>query len=290
MEWGDGVDTLSRLSRDVGVEGAGVEPPPGNRPDPLDSTLADAHLALGGSLDLRLRFRDALDEYRRAVTLDPSSVTAHHFLGFSLLNLGYTDDALVELRHASQLDPLAVTPTSALGYALLIARRFPESIEASRRVLSLDSTFPLAIYGLGLAQAFSAQADASVQTLERGARLYPRDSRIASALLFAYAAAGRWPDGDRMRAHLHQPGTDAFDGQAAIGDLVFGDAEPLLRLLTSEAGQRRFIYNGGAIGCNPLFDPLWKSARFRTATRKLTIQPCGLARPWPMSTSSKPIS
>jgi serine/threonine-protein kinase len=249
----------------------------------LDSTLADAQLALAISLEMRLRLHDALAHYRAAVVLDPSSVTAHHWLGLCLLDLGRTDEALRELLRATQLDPLATSPASAAATALLYARRFPEAAVASRRALALDSTFAFATWTLGLAQAFGGQPDSAVLTLERGTRVNPGDPRLRSALLFAYAAAGRWADAEQVRAQLRRVGGKRSDGtESAFAALVFGESEPLVHVLTTPVGQRRYIASGGAIGCNPLFDPLWSDARFRTAMRALTVEACPLARRWPV--------
>jgi serine/threonine-protein kinase len=249
----------------------------------LDSTLADAQLALAISLEMRLRLHDALAHYRAAVVLDPSSVTAHHWLGLCLLDLGRTDEALRELLRATQLDPLATSPASAAATALLYARRFPEAAVASRRALALDSTFAVATWTLGLAQAFGGQPDSAVLTLERGTRVNPGDPRLRSALLFAYAAAGRWADAEQVRAQLRRVGGKRSDGtESAFAALVFGESEPLVHVLTTPVGQRRYIASGGAIGCNPLFDPLWSDARFRTAMRALTVEACPHARRWPV--------
>jgi hypothetical protein len=80
---------------------------------------------------------------------------------------------------------------------------------------------------------------------------------------------------------LHQPGGDLTGGaDAAFADYVFGDREPLVQLLTTERGQLRWYNNH--FGCNPLLDPLWGDARFRAAMRALTIEPCPLAKPWPI--------
>jgi serine/threonine protein kinase/TolB-like protein len=248
----------------------------------LDSTLADAQVALGLALELRLKFRDAKARYRAALALEPSNVMAHHALGFVHLITGRTDEAVVELRQASQLDPLAKSAGSAFAYALFFARRFRESEAASRRTLTIDSTFTLAISGLGFAQMFGGQPDSAVRTLERGMQLHPNSPGLRAPLLFAYAAAGRWADAERIRAQLRRPGGDASGGgDAAFAELVFGDREPLVRLLMTENGQRRW-YESRGFGCFPLLDPLWADERFRATMRDLAVEPCPLARPWPL--------
>jgi len=249
----------------------------------LDSTVADAHSALGASLEMQLRYREALVRYRAAAALDPANATAHHWLGFALLSVGRTDEAIAELRLAARADPLALSAGTGLSATLLVARRFPEARDAARRVLALDSTFAYGLSALGLAQAFDGQPDSAVITFERDVSFHQDDARQYGGLLFAYASAGRWADAERVRAYLRRPGADQFDGiQPALAELVFGDREPLVRLLTSEAGLRRYLKSGGFLGCNPLFDPLWSDARFRETMRRLTVEPCTLVRPWPI--------
>jgi tetratricopeptide (TPR) repeat protein len=255
----------------------------------LDSTLGDAQLALALALDLRLRFREALVHYRKAIALDPGSETAHHWLGVSLLNLGRTDEAIVELSRATQLDPLAPAPASALSTAFLFARRYPEAIVAAHRALALDSTFKFAIWTLGIAEVLDGQRDSAVATLERGTSLHPDDSKLRGALVFAYAAAGRWHDAERGRGLLRRPGGDLYGGtDAAFAEMVFGDREPLLRLLTSREGQRRFINPGGVLGCDPLLDPLRSDTRFRDAMRALGVQECVPVEAWPIGGKPNP--
>lgn len=249
----------------------------------LDPTLVEGQLALATSLDMRLHLTDALPRYRAAVALDPSSVTGHHWLGMSLLNLGRTDEAIVELRHATELDPLAPTPASAFAIALVHARRYSEARVAARRALALDSTFVLALWPLGLAQAFGGQPDSAVRTFERGVRLQPADTRMSTGLTLAYAAVGRWRDAARVGGRLHPPAGDRSGwGDEAVAALVFGDRAPILRLLTTEATQRRYVAEGALLGCNPLLDPLWREPRFRAAMHALGVRPCALARPWPV--------
>ena len=250
----------------------------------LDSTLADAQIALGLSLERRFQFREAEARYRSALALEPSSVSGHLVLGFFLSTTGRNDEAAGELRQAAQLDPLAKSASAAMAYNLVAARRFPEALVVARRTFMLDSSFSLGIQTLGFAQAFGGQPDSAVYTLERGLRLHPNAPGLKSVLLFAYAASGRWEDAERLRSRLRAPGGDPSSGaDAAFAELIFGNREPLLRLVMTESGQRKWVDANAGFGCSPLIDPLWSDARFRSAMRALAMDPCPLARAWPIA-------
>ena len=251
----------------------------------LDSTLSDAQLAMAFALERDLRFAEAEKRYRAALRIEPSNQYAHHSFGFMLIDVGRTNEAIDELRLATRLDPLAKSAGTALAEALINARRFREAEDESRRVLAIDSTFPLALYGLGGAQEFGGRPDSAVRTLERGVRLYPELLVLQGRLLFAYAAVGRWDDVERMRAGLQRPGGDRSGGVLpAVADLVLGDREPLVRLITTTADRRRLfnMLQASAVGegCNPLVDPLWDDDRYRTVMRDIGVASCPQARPW----------
>ena len=247
----------------------------------LDSTFADGQLAMGLVLDRRLQFVEAEKRYRAAIAVEPSNAFAHHALGFFLMATGRTDEAIAELQRAVQLDPLARSAVSALATAQSFARHYAEARATVRGVLARDSTFQIGIGALGFAQAFGGQPDSAIRTLERRIQLYPDATGQRSVLVFAYAAAGRWVEAERLRAQLARPGVDKSDGiESAFADLVFGNPETLVRLLATDAGRRSWYNNQVGFGCNPMLDPLWSDTRFVSAMRNLAIPRCDLARPW----------
>ncbi len=204
----------------------------------LDSSLADAHAALGGAFERRMRFAAAHERYRAALSLEPSNPNPHHWFGYSLLSVGRTDHAVQELRRAVQLDPLNKSAASALAAALVAARQFAEARTIAESVLARDSTFVLAMLSKGMALAFGGAPDTAAQLLERATGLYPEAPTLHSVLIFAHAADGRWNEADRLRTQLRRRAAEyAGSVDAAVAELVFGDAEPALKLLASKAGK-----------------------------------------------------
>jgi serine/threonine-protein kinase len=252
----------------------------------LDSTLADAQLARAIAFGMNGQVSEAETRFRAALRIEPSNQYAHHAFGHMLVDVGRTDDAIVELREATRLDPLAKSAGTSLAEALTAARRFREAERESRRVLAIDSTFSLALFSLGGAQTFGGKPDTAVHTLERAMRLYPGNPLLQGRMLFAYGAAGRWADVERMRTQLRRAGGDRSSGLlTALSDFVLGDREPIIRWLTAQAVPRhQWLYvlrSTGVTGCSPLVDPLWTDERFRTTMRAMGRAPCPLARPWP---------
>ncbi len=253
----------------------------------LDSTLADAQVAMAEALVHESRFADGERHFRAALRIEPRNEIAHHALGSMLVSVGRTDEAIAQLRQATRIDPLAKSAGTMLTEALIDARRFPQATSEAHRVLAIDSLFPLALYSLGLAQVYAGQPDSAVRTLQQAVRLAPTIVPLQGRLLFAYAAAGRWDDVERMRVRLRRPGGDRSGGVLpAFADLVLGEPAPLLRLVSTPAGMDRWSatlrMTFAAPGCNPLADPLWADEGYRAAMRRLGVGPCPQTGPWPL--------
>jgi TolB-like protein/DNA-binding winged helix-turn-helix (wHTH) protein/Flp pilus assembly protein TadD len=116
----------------------------------LDSTLAEAHAALG----FVLFYYDwdwlaAERELRRAIELKPSYVVGHHWYAEYLSAMGRHEQAFAEIRRAQELDPVSPLLRAIGGEVYYCARRYDEAIEQCRKGLELDSNFGLAHANLG---------------------------------------------------------------------------------------------------------------------------------------------
>jgi TolB-like protein/tetratricopeptide (TPR) repeat protein len=103
----------------------------------LSPDTAYAHAALGTVMAGRLNLKAADDEFRIAAAQSPGNglIVGDYgrFLGF----LGQFDRALDFGRHAVSIDPLNARSYSIEMITYFYARRYPESVRAAHRVLSL---------------------------------------------------------------------------------------------------------------------------------------------------------
>lgn len=108
----------------------------------LDETLAEAHRALGGVLEVGDDIQGAYREYRRAIELNPNDAEVRHWYATLLINeLGRIDESLREAKRARELDPLSAPAINVYGQALLHAYRFEEALEQIDVALALDPDF-----------------------------------------------------------------------------------------------------------------------------------------------------
>jgi tetratricopeptide (TPR) repeat protein len=72
----------------------------------LNDSLAEAHRALAfGLFYWKWEVPEALEEYKKAIRLDPDNAEAHHWYATSLLSLGRPNEALAEIERARALSP-----------------------------------------------------------------------------------------------------------------------------------------------------------------------------------------
>lgn len=194
----------------------------------LDPNLPEAHAALGliesiGEWDLY----NAQKSLQRAIQLAPSYIYAHQWYGAVLLKLGKYDEAIREAELAVRLDPLSPATLASLGWMNFYSRRFPEAIRVADQLARDHPQFPYtcllrgnsltsqgamaeALHALALcsadvrqtpvylralavAQAFSGNEGAAMDTLNQMLSMRARRP-VADSYLAAVYASLKMPD------------------------------------------------------------------------------------------------
>jgi tetratricopeptide (TPR) repeat protein len=124
----------------------------------LDDSLPEAHLARAGFLTFAWKWREADQEFRRAIELDPNSAPAHYLYAFSLLvPEKRLDQAFEEFHLALALDPLSPIMNTNYATTLMDAHRYPEALAQFQKTLERDPTFLPAHHKL--AQLYAVNGD-----------------------------------------------------------------------------------------------------------------------------------
>jgi len=255
----------------------------GTRALGIDSTLADAHMAIALALTSEFKLTEAARYFESAIRLEPGNATAHLWYGVMFRFLGDEDNDVAELRRAAELDPLSPVIGGNLANSYYVARRMPEAIAQARRVLEIDSTVYTATYSsLGLAYLFSGKPDSALVAFETEYRLNPEVPGSRGRMVLGYAATGRWQDAERIRAAISRERGPAADNDRLFSDLAFGDWDGAISTLERAKKGGYLGAMSFSLGCDPLFDPLKASPRFAELTSQLGIRVCKPIRPWPI--------
>jgi TolB-like protein/Tfp pilus assembly protein PilF len=234
----------------------------------LDSTLADAHAALGGvQLWYDWDFAAAKQSLERAIALDPNASLAFYYYGHLLGALGQVDSALVVAKRAALLDPLSGVTVENVAY-LEEVRGHPE--------LALSACDPDAFTGsardlvaLCRARALLAAGQPSDALLLLERYEAARADLAERTRFGVYRALGRDADARAVLTRLEARAAKRYVKPEIVAQLyaAVGDREDAFRWLV-RAYQARA---GGMIFLNTSrwWNPIRDDPRFREMTSRV---------------------
>jgi serine/threonine protein kinase/tetratricopeptide (TPR) repeat protein len=134
----------------------------------LDDALPEAHTARAMVLANQWKWNDTEREFRRAIELNPNDATAHYFYAFIfLMPQNRIEESLEEFRKALSLDPLSGIVSVNYGLTLFVAHRTPEAIAQMRKVLERDPAFAPANYYLSQVYASTGRYAEAVSEIRK---------------------------------------------------------------------------------------------------------------------------
>jgi tetratricopeptide (TPR) repeat protein len=241
----------------------------------LDSTLSEAHMALGRVMaDHDWDWQGAEMAYRRALALNPSDATARSAYAFLLSETGRVAEAVAQRRQAVLLQPLG-DPTGRSGSAaveLFYARRYDEAIEDVLANFPGDSTHPWRNWQLGRTYEQKGMLKEALASHEKAVAAARDNAIYLGALGHVYGIAGRRGDALKMARELEARAADAYVPGPAIA-LVYtglGDTDGALQWLERgyEQRDRWMVF----LKVEPRFDPLRTDPRFADLLRRMRLE------------------
>jgi serine/threonine-protein kinase len=234
----------------------------------IDSTQADARVALGIVYMAIGRLAAAETELKTAIDIEPANSAAHFQLGRCLLYLGRVDDAIDALERAKSLEPYQATTATWLGYVLTY--RSPERAHAEAlRAWDLDSSSAV------------VQMFASLTAIEAGrpaeALRVVRNSPTRNALTrggFAYVLGKtQHPDSSRaVIAEIEGRRASRWNDYVnlAIAALAVGDTARALDALEKAAARDEPVFAFFPLSAG-IYDSIRESPRFLTLMRRVDV-------------------
>lgn len=163
------------------------------------SNQATSFLGKGNQFMQQRLFQRAIDEFERALAIEPGLHAARYQLAICFFALGQNDDSRRELELLKKQAGSSHEISYYLGRILLLSG---DSAGATRELapITKDPQIPDADYFLGLAYLSAGDQKQGIQWLEHRAQAKPGDYHVHYRLARVYAGAGRKAEADREYA------------------------------------------------------------------------------------------
>ena len=168
----------------------------------IDESVAEAHASLALVLfRYDYEWEKAEDEYRRALELSPGSGTIRFWYSSFLVFRQRPAEAIAEARLASELDPLSVEAQRVVADTLYFCRRFEETVEQCRLILSHHPNYYFAHFYRGMALVAQRKIAGALEALTTASRLASGPPLTRAVLGWALGRAG---EQERARELLNE--------------------------------------------------------------------------------------
>jgi eukaryotic-like serine/threonine-protein kinase len=241
----------------------------------LDSTLADAHLALASVRRMQWNWKEAEPHFLAAIDNAPSDATAHQWYGGHLYSIGRVDEAVTQLKLARDLDPISAALGTDVTYGLYVDGLFDEALKEGQRTVSLDTSLAISHWLVGATLLAMGRVDTALvafQTAQqRGAT---PDAR--PVIIDAYRRLGRSREADSLYAIVvkaYRAGS-LVDRDMAIAAVAHGDFDAALASVRRAIARREPIVTEYSLPCDPLFDRLKARPEFAKMLEAESMRVC----------------
>jgi tetratricopeptide (TPR) repeat protein len=187
----------------------------------------EAHRFNAEVLEMQEKPNEALEEYRRVLSLNPKALEIHYRMGRLLLAgpRGPTtlDDARREFEEELKIDPGNAAAEYELGEMAREARQWNTAVEHFARAARLEPRFAEALIGWGKSLVSAGRAQDAVAPLQSAVKLDPQNPNAHYQLSFAYRRLGRELEAQKELAAYKETHAKLVQSQQAIRSGIIGD-------------------------------------------------------------------
>ncbi|KAF5408371.1 MAG: TPR repeat protein [Candidatus Udaeobacter sp.] len=239
----------------------------------LDNTLAEAHVSLAHILmNYDWNWPAAETEFKRSIELRPDYATAHEWYAIHYLTAtGRLKEAVQEMKKALELEPASLVMNTFMGATLYYAGRYDEAIDQCRRTIEMDPNFAVAHWHLGLAYEEKQALDAATEEFKKAISLSGGSPLMRAALSRAYAQSQKKPGANEMLDKLNELSKQQYVSPYEVATIyiALGNNEQAFQLLEEAYAEHSFhlVY----LNVSPQFKSVRSDPRFQDLVQRLGL-------------------
>jgi len=240
----------------------------------INPTLAEAHAALGAIEYLgEWNWREAGEEFRRALELNPGDAETHRRYAGYLSTLGRFEEALNEGRRAQQLDPLSTAAWVTTGWTLYYARQYDEAIGQCGRIVELEPGYASAHDCLGLSYLAKKMFGQAVAEGQRAVDLSSGDLNRDVDLARSQSMAGNKGATRKTLRDLTELAKKSYVPPSLLAQLYLSLGEKLEGLAALERAYAHHDTYLARLLEEPAYDPVRSDPAFQDLLRRVGLAP-----------------
>jgi adenylate cyclase len=238
----------------------------------LDPELAEARASLAEELMYEYKFHEAEQEFRRAISLNPSYATAHHWFSNCLADLGRAEESHLEIMTAEELDPLSSIIALSAIYNLLDYESFDEVEKRLKKLVEIDPGSPLVNEGYFIYHFTKKEWDKAIEYIEKMRKDIADDPYLDADMGYIYAQTGREKEALDVIQKIDRDVPENAGTKYSLIAFVysgFDDLDNCFRLMNRAYEARELFF--GWFRQYPLFENVRKDPRFNELLKKANV-------------------
>ncbi len=175
----------------------------------IDPFFEDPHINLGTFYYARGMYERAAAEYEKAVAINPGAADAHYNLGLAYDRAGRYDKAVAAYEKAVAIDPQCAKAYNDLGFMYNMQGMYAKAVAACQKAISTNPRFVQAYNNLGLIYYTQKMYDDAIASYEKALSVNPRYAEAHHNMGLSYVAQGK-----------HERAIAAFERALAINPAI----------------------------------------------------------------------
>ncbi len=150
-----------------------------------------AHQLQGDAYKAKKQYKKALEEYEKALVVNPTNPILMCAIGECYFHLGQLDQAILTLHKVAQINPQDAEAHSLLGVSYYEVGLISKAIDYCRRAISLSPQNSTYYNNLGVALAEKGELDESVETYKVALKMNKDDAVVYTNFGIIYHQMGK---------------------------------------------------------------------------------------------------